>query len=148
MPQINAGPLADIVPPLDADVTDDELLLRQRVDLRRGPRPLVLDEAGKLELPAPGVDRLHLLDLVIGVEARRFHHSRLGIGRHQMVRPEQEGLDQIVPARHGRQHALHRAAVGDIATGQQRQGAKADAPRSRLRRSICAMSVLCSARML
>ena len=73
-----------------------------------------------------GVDRLHLLDLVIGVEARRFHHLRLGIGRHQVVGPEQEGLDQIVPARHGGQHALHRAAVGDVATGQQRQRAEAD----------------------
>ena len=73
-----------------------------------------------------GVDRLDLLDLVIGVEARRLDHLRLGIGRRQVVRPEQEVPAPVVPARNGAQHALHRAAVGDIATGQQRQRAEAD----------------------
>ena len=40
--QVRAGPLTDIVPALDADVADDDLLLRQRVKLLRAPRPLNL----------------------------------------------------------------------------------------------------------
>ena len=42
--QVRARPLADIIPALDADVADDDLLLGQRIDLLRGPRPLVLDQ--------------------------------------------------------------------------------------------------------
>ena len=72
------------------------------------------------------VDRLHLLDLVIGVEARRPQHLRLGIGRRELVGIEQERLHAVVPFRNRAQHALHRAAVGDVAAGEHRQRAEAD----------------------
>ena len=83
--QIHARPLPDIVPALDADMPDDPFLLRQRVDLLRGPGPLVLDQAGEFELPVRAVDRLDVLDFVIGVEARRLDHLGFGECRRQMV---------------------------------------------------------------
>ena len=91
-----------------------------------GPRRLVLDEAGEFELPVRAVDRLHVLDAVVGVEARRLHHLRLREGRRQMIGPEQELLHHVVPARDALQRALHGVLVGDVAAGQHRQRAEAD----------------------
>ena len=45
MPQVHAGPLADIVPALDADVPDDQFLLGQRVDLLGGPGAVLFRSA-------------------------------------------------------------------------------------------------------
>src|SRR5262249_46893180 len=50
--QPGAGPRADLAPALDADVAGDLLLLRHRVELRQGPRLLVVDPAAHPELVA------------------------------------------------------------------------------------------------
>jgi hypothetical protein len=51
--QVHARPLADVIPALHADMADDDFLLRQRVELLRGPGPLVVDATSELQLPAP-----------------------------------------------------------------------------------------------
>ena len=97
--QVHAGPLADVVPALDADVADDDLLLGQVVDLPQRPRPLVADEARQLQLPGVAVDRRQVLDVVVGVEARRLDDL---VGRErgrQVVGPEQQRLGAVVPLR-------------------------------------------------
>src|SRR6516225_8570457 len=95
--QIRAGPLADIVPALDADVPYDDLLLRQRIELLRVPGPLVFDAAGQFQRPARAVDRLDVLDRIIGVETWRLHHSRWTESRRQMIGAEDRVLDAIIP---------------------------------------------------
>jgi hypothetical protein len=45
--QIRAGPPPDVIPAFHTDVADDLFLLRQLVNLLRGPRALVLDQAGQ-----------------------------------------------------------------------------------------------------
>src|SRR4029077_18595716 len=95
--QVRAGPLADIVPALDADVADDQFLLRQSINLLRGPGPLVLDQAGQFELPGRAVNRLDVLDRIIGVEARRLHHLRGTEGWREMIGAEDRTLDAVVP---------------------------------------------------
>jgi hypothetical protein len=52
--QIWPGPLANIIPALDADVPDDDLLLRERIKPLRGPRPLIFDAAGQFQGPSCG----------------------------------------------------------------------------------------------
>src|SRR5580704_8906203 len=61
--QVRAGPLPDVVPAFDADVLDNDLLLRQLIDLLRGPWLFVVDAAGELEFPGRAVDRLDLFDV-------------------------------------------------------------------------------------
>src|SRR5262245_14577771 len=73
--QVHAGPLADVVPTLHADVADDNLLLGQLVDLPQRPGALVADQAGKLELPGLAVNRGHVLHVVERIEARWLHDS-------------------------------------------------------------------------
>src|SRR6516162_6765026 len=95
--QIRAGPLADIVPALNADVADDDLLLQQRIDVLRTPPPLVFDAAGQFEGPACAVDRFDVLDRIIGVETWRFFHLRRTESRRQMIGAEDRVLDAIIP---------------------------------------------------
>jgi hypothetical protein len=72
VPQIHAGPLPDVIPALDADMPDDPFLLRQRVELLHGPRLLVGNPAGQLQLPRRAVDPVDILDAVIVIETRGF----------------------------------------------------------------------------
>src|SRR5262249_12526354 len=72
--QVYTRPLTDVIPALDADVADDDLLLRQLVNSPDGPRPLVGDESRQLELPVLSVHGSEVLDIIIGVEPRRLHH--------------------------------------------------------------------------
>ncbi len=95
--QVRAGPLADIVPALDTDVADDQLLLRQSINLLRSPEPFVLDQAGQFEPPGRAVNRLDILDRIIGVETRRLHHLRRTESRRQMIGAEDRTPDAVVP---------------------------------------------------
>src|SRR5258707_3097191 len=133
--QVHARPLADVVPSLHADVLDDHFLLGQLVKLFHGPRPLVLDETGESELPACTIDRLYVFDVEMGIEARRLDDLRFRIGRRQVIRPEDEGLDSIVPIGNSAQHSLqlcvfgHGAGAqlcvfGQVAAAKQREAAK------------------------
>ena len=82
-------------------------------------------QPGELELPARDVDRLHLLDLVVGVEARRLETwPRYKSARACWV--EQERLHAVVPFRHRRSTLCTALAVGDVAAGEHRQRAEAD----------------------
>jgi hypothetical protein len=83
--QVWAGLLSDIVPALDADVADDNLLLGQRIELLGAPRPLVGDAASQFQGPARAVDWLDVLDRIIGIETRRLHYLRRTKGRRQMI---------------------------------------------------------------
>ena len=75
--EIHAGPLANIVPPFHANMPDNELLLRERIELIGAPGSLVRNAARQLEAPGRCIDRSHVLDRIIRVEARRLDHLRL-----------------------------------------------------------------------
>src|SRR5580692_7408629 len=126
VPQIHAGPLPDIVPALDADMPDDPFLLRQPVELLHGPRLLVGDPAGELQLPCRAIDPVDVLDAIIGVETRRLHDLGFAVGRRQVARPEHQRLDAIVEGGHRAKHRLHRVLVGYVAAGQHGKRAKAE----------------------
>ena len=116
--QARPRPLANIVPALDADMADDDFLFRQRVYLRRGPRRFVVDQPGEFKLPLRAVDRLDVLDLVIGVEARRLDHLIDAVGWRQLMRIEQQRLHAVVEVGHRAQHRLHRVGIAHRAAGQ------------------------------
>ena len=105
---------------------DDDFLLGQCIELLRGPGPLVGDAAGQFQFPGGAVDRLDVLDVEMGVEARRLDHLRGVKRRRQMIGPEDRRLHAVVPCRHRAQHLLHRLLFGHVAAGQQRQRAETD----------------------
>src|SRR5690242_13394595 len=115
-----------MVPAFDADVANDQLLLRQFGDLLSGPGALVLNESGKFELPATDIDRLDLGDFIIGIEARRLDDLCLGECRREVVGPKQESLHTVIKRGDGLQYALHSASIGHVASCQQRQRAETD----------------------
>ncbi len=124
--QVRTRPLSDIVPALDANMPDDDVLLRQLVNLLRRPRLFVGDAAEEFQLPGRAVDRFDVLDIVIGVKARRLDHLRRRECRRQMVRPEYRLLYAVVPGRHGAQELLHGRFLADVAARQQAERAKTD----------------------
>ena len=67
----------------------------------------------------------HVFDVVRGVKARWLDDLRLRISRRQVIRPEDEGLDAVVPAGNGAQHGLQLRVFGDVAAAEQREGAEA-----------------------
>ena len=84
-------------------------------------------QARQLQLPAVAVHRRQVLDVVVGVEARRLHDL---VGRErgrQVVGPEQQRLGAIVPLRHRLQDALNGVAMRDVAARQHGEGAEAEA---------------------
>ena len=80
----------------------------------------------KLEAPGRCIDRLHVLDRIVGVEARWLDDLRLRKCRREMIRPEDELLDPVVPRGNGQQHRAYRRVIAHIAAGQKRQRAEAD----------------------
>ena len=125
--QRHPGPLADIVPALDADMPDDHLAFGKVGDLLPGPGALVVDEAGELQPPRVPIDRLDILDLVIGVEAGRLQHHRARVFGRQFVGIEQSLLDAVVEGGHGAQRLADGGRVADVAAGQHGQRAERQA---------------------
>ena len=117
-PEIHARPLADIVPTFDANVPDNKLVLREIIELLGAPGSFVPNEASQFELPSRFVDRLYLFDRIVGIEARWLDDLRLRKCQREMIRPEDELLDAVVPRGDCQQHRAYRRVIAHIAAGQ------------------------------
>src|SRR6516164_9610090 len=104
---------------------DDELLLRQRIELRSPPRPLVGDASGELQLPGYPVDRPHIFERIVGIEAGRLADLCRREGRSEMIGAEDELLDAVVPCRDRKQHGAHPRGIAHIAAREKGQCAEA-----------------------
>jgi len=105
----------------------DLLDLWQLVELVQRPGFLVVDETAHLELPILAVDLGRVVELVIGVERERLGDGTFREGRRQRIGIEDRRLYGVIEFRDLRQQIVGRKTVGHIASGQQRQRAKASA---------------------
>src|ERR1700738_2535727 len=105
-------------------MADDQLLLRQLVNLLRGPGALVLDQAGQLQFPGGAIDGFDVLDVVIGIESRRLDHLQWSKCRREVIGPEDRPLHGIIPRRHRAQPVLDGFFLAHVTAGQQRERAE------------------------
>ena len=107
-------------------MTDDDLLLGKIIKPLCRPRPLIFDAASQFQRPGRAVDRLDVLDRIIGVETRRLDDLGRTERRRQMMLAENRFLDAVVPRRDRAQPLLHGTDFAHVATGQHRHCAKTD----------------------
>src|SRR5262249_41754099 len=119
--QAGASPRTDRTPTFDADVAGGMLLLRQRVEIRPSPGPLVVAHAAPPQAVPPPPAPRRLVSVIIGIERKRSRDRAFRIGRGQPRRTEQPRLDAIVEARNNAQGALGGRPIDDIAAREEGQ---------------------------